>query len=387
MTTRSRERAVLVVYGRNDMARRAMFEFLRALDLRPIEWSEATRLTRQGSPYVGTILNAAFEMARAVVVLFTPDDEARLRPEWHSTNDEPHETTLTGQARPNVLFEAGMAMGRDEKSTILVELGELRPFSDIGGRHVVRLDDSTQRRQDLAQRLRVAGCRVNLDGTDWHNAGDFKAAIAASNLREPASAERNSAQPEPPSSSSELSDGAVEMLLRANADTSKRIVVGPSKLGPRAIIAGSYPFDLSEPRARAESRDALDQLLEKAMVKQVSGDDFSSVYEVTTAGFRWLDANRELEIVSVLMPMISSDGGKLLRVAVGADGPIVCKWIPEGMNLKIGGRTFHAGDDQSSLKWAHALWELKGLELVEEDPDGMFSVTGNGRHFADRLGH
>lgn len=168
---------VFVVHGRNQKARDALFAYLRAIGLQPLEWNEAVLATGKASPYIGEILNAAFSQAGAVVVLMTPDDEARLREPFVSANDPPHETELTGQARPNVIFEAGMAMGRDADRTVLIELGSLRPFSDIGGRHVIRLDDRTQRRQELAQRLQSAGCPVNLDGTDWHTAGDFDAAL------------------------------------------------------------------------------------------------------------------------------------------------------------------------------------------------------------------
>lgn len=381
-------RSVFVVHGRNTKARDAMFAFLRALGLHLIEWSEAVQATGMPTPYIGEILDAAFARAGAVVVLFTPDDEARLRHEPSSSGDAVEETELSGQARPNVIFEAGMARQSHKESTVFVELGKLRPFSDISGLHVVRLDNSLERRKDLANRLRSAGCPVKFDSDDWQTAGDFETAIASSNFGEPVSGERDSAQPETPASSSELSAGAIEMLRRANADNSKRIVVGPSELGPRAIIAGSYPIDLSEPRARAESRAALAQLLEKAMFEQVSGDDFSSVYEVTTAGFRWLDDNSELEIVSVLMPVISSDGRKLLRVAFETDEPIVYKSISEQqVSIKIGKGEIRTEDIQSSSRWDNALSELKGLELVEEGPDDVFSVTGKGRHFADRLGH
>ena len=166
-------RNVFVVHGRDDNARRAMFEFLRSIDLKPIEWSNAVALTDKPNPYVGEILDAAFTEAAAIVVLLTPDDEARLRRPFVQPNDPPHEKQITPQARANVLFEAGMAMGRCQDRTILVELGTLRPFSDIGGRHVIRLDDSIAKRQELANRLQAAGCPVDLAGTDWHTTGDF----------------------------------------------------------------------------------------------------------------------------------------------------------------------------------------------------------------------
>ena len=173
-------RDVFVVHGRNQKARDAVFNFVRSIGLHPLEWSEAVKATGKTMPYIGEILDAAFSQAHAVVVLLTPDDEVRLQEALRSENDPPHETELSGQARPNVLFEAGMAMGRNQDRTVLVELGNLRPFSDMAGLHVIRLDDTSQRRQELAQRLETAGCPVNLDGTDWHSAGEFDAALLSS---------------------------------------------------------------------------------------------------------------------------------------------------------------------------------------------------------------
>jgi predicted nucleotide-binding protein len=160
---------VFVIHGRNERARKALFAFLRALSLEPLEWSHAVSLTRKASPYVGDVLDVAFQRAQAVIALFTGDDEARLRKEYAGSHGEP----LVPQARPNVLFEAGMAMGRDPRRTIFVELGEVRAFSDTGGRHVIRLDDSLKMRQQLAQRLKDARCDVDMVGTDWHDAGNF----------------------------------------------------------------------------------------------------------------------------------------------------------------------------------------------------------------------
>lgn len=164
-------RSVFVIHGRNDAARRGLFDFLRAIGLAPIEWSEAISMTGSASPYIGDVLDAAFMRAQAVVVLQTPDDVAHLHESLTYPGDP--ETNPQMQPRPNVLYEAGMAMGRNPDRTVIVELGQIKSFSDIHGRHAVRLDNSVAKRQDLATRLRTAGCAVKLDGTDWHEAGDL----------------------------------------------------------------------------------------------------------------------------------------------------------------------------------------------------------------------
>mgnify|MGYP000485185991 CR=1 FL=1 len=80
---------VFVVHGRNLDVRDAMFGFLRTIGLEPIEWSTAISATGSASPYIGQALDAAFEMAQAVVVLLTPDDIAYLRPEYANGDDDP----------------------------------------------------------------------------------------------------------------------------------------------------------------------------------------------------------------------------------------------------------------------------------------------------------
>jgi predicted nucleotide-binding protein len=164
---------VFVVHGRNLNIRDAMFQFLRSIGLKPIEWSQAVSETGKASPYIGEVLDKAFNMAQAVIVLMTPDDEGKLNQKFQKADDLEHERTLTPQARLNVVFEAGLAMGRDQKRTLLLEFGKLRPFSDIGGRHVLRMNNSSAKRQELAQRLQTAGCAVDLSGTDWHTCGNL----------------------------------------------------------------------------------------------------------------------------------------------------------------------------------------------------------------------
>lgn len=71
-----------------------------------------------------------------------------------------------------------MALGRDAKRTVLVEIGDVRPFSDVAGRHAIRLTNDSAKRQALATRLKTAGCDVDLRGTDWHSTGDFTPPLA-----------------------------------------------------------------------------------------------------------------------------------------------------------------------------------------------------------------
>ena len=171
---RRRGTSVFVVHGRNEAARNAMFQFLRALGLQPIEWNQAVKMTREPTPYVGTILETAFREAAAIVVLLTADDEARLRKRYRKRRDPKSERRLSGQARPNVLFEAGMSFGRNPQNTVLVQVGNVKEFSDVAGRHIIRLSNDASTRQALATRLANAGCNVDTSGSDWLRAGDFK---------------------------------------------------------------------------------------------------------------------------------------------------------------------------------------------------------------------
>lgn len=172
-TGRTTPNAVFVVYGRDRAAKNAMFTFLRSVGVKPIEWTTAVGLSKKAAPYIGEVLDAAFARARAIVILMTPDDLAQLRSDLLLPSDKPYERVLTGQARPNVLFEAGMAFATHPDRTVLVQLGNVREFSDVAGRHVVHMSNEYSKRQELATKLMNAGCDVDTTGTDWVEAGDF----------------------------------------------------------------------------------------------------------------------------------------------------------------------------------------------------------------------
>lgn len=165
---------VFVVHGRNDALNRALYSFLRSLKLDPIQWENAVSLIG-GSPYVGEVIVEGMKQAQAVVILLTPDEQVTLRPELAHGSSDP-DLASQFQPRPNVIFEAGIALALDEKRSILVEVGTQRSFSDIFGRHLIRLDNTAAKRNALAGRLRTAGCAVETDGNHWLDEGDFSCA-------------------------------------------------------------------------------------------------------------------------------------------------------------------------------------------------------------------
>lgn len=171
-------RRVFLVQGRNQGAADAVSDLLASAGLLVIGWEEAVRAAGGGSPYTLDIVRAGMQLARAVVVLFTPDDIACLDPRLVRTSSADEEdTVLVGRARQNVVLEAGMALAFDDTRTVLVEIGRVAGLSDLAGKHVVRLDGTPPRRKALLQRLRDMGCDVNMDGERWMFSGDFSAAV------------------------------------------------------------------------------------------------------------------------------------------------------------------------------------------------------------------
>jgi predicted nucleotide-binding protein len=166
-----RPELVFVIHGRQ--LHGEFHVFLRSLGLQPLEWSEAKRRTKKTNPYTWEIVDLALREAGAIVALFTPDDEARLREDLWDPNENSAEKEFLSQPRQNVLFEAGSAHGRSPERTVLVRIGSHRPMSDLAGHHIIQLNNSPQSRQEVADALRIAGCPVDVSGTDWYRSGNF----------------------------------------------------------------------------------------------------------------------------------------------------------------------------------------------------------------------
>jgi hypothetical protein len=195
-TSRARDsRSVAVAYGRDRAARDAMFDFLRTLNLLPLEWEQLISATGSASPYTGEAVEAAFRICQAVAVLFTPDDEARLHPELRGDREEALEAEFTGQPRQNVLVEAGMAFALRRRQTVIVEIGHLRPISNFAGLNAVRLDGTPEPLNALAQRLEDAGCPVRRSAGDWLNPERFAGLSAIARVPSEAPASRPRREP------------------------------------------------------------------------------------------------------------------------------------------------------------------------------------------------
>lgn len=150
---------IFLVHGRDVDAVNGLKAVLRTAALQPLEWEEARRWTGEPTPYTLEVLKAAFERVGAVVVLFTPDDAVKLREDLLTEGDPEHERNGGHQARPNVLVEAGMALGLRRKRTVIVEIGTgMRPITDLDGLNVVRFSGDTASRAKLIDRLEDCGC-------------------------------------------------------------------------------------------------------------------------------------------------------------------------------------------------------------------------------------
>jgi predicted nucleotide-binding protein len=159
---RAKQSRAWVVHGRDLKARDALVAILESLGVKVLDFKSALMRTRQGSPYVGTVLSTAFTVADIVVVLLTPDDDAKLRKTFYKKNEPTYEKTLMGQPRPNVLFEAGQAFGIHRDRTILVQVGRMKPQpTDVLGRHICMLSNDPDSRDDLVKRLRGVGAAVD----------------------------------------------------------------------------------------------------------------------------------------------------------------------------------------------------------------------------------
>ena len=87
-------------------------------------WTVQGALIGQQRPRLSP--DQAPHLAQATLVLLSPDNIVELHPDLLQENDHPYERARAGQARPNVLFELGLAFMAYPERTIIVEVGLMR---------------------------------------------------------------------------------------------------------------------------------------------------------------------------------------------------------------------------------------------------------------------
>lgn len=168
---------VFVIHGRNTKAADEMSNFLRSLGLAPIVFNEL-RAKMGGTPTIADIVTRGMEEAKAVIALFTGDEYSSLHPDFRNSRDKEPDIHRW-QARPNVLFEAGMAFGRDRNRVVFALLGDVELFTDVAGIHFLRpSNDPSGDRDTLHRLLKEIGCPIN-DSSAWMRTGDFESCVGS----------------------------------------------------------------------------------------------------------------------------------------------------------------------------------------------------------------
>jgi hypothetical protein len=159
-----------------------------------------------------------------------------------------------------------MALGLFPERTVIVELGRLRPISDIHGRHVIRMNNSAGKRQELAQRLETAGCAVNRSGTDWLTSGDFDAATADCDSvpAEPATSVETAADV---LTGYNLSVETTKLLVTAAAGDGRVMHTSGTRAGRTISANGQVLNEPGNPRSEAVWEQALEDLVDRGLLK------------------------------------------------------------------------------------------------------------------------
>jgi hypothetical protein len=176
-----------------------------------------------------------------------------------------------------VLFEAGMAIGRYPDRTLLVEVGQTKRFSDVAGRHTIKLTNDAVKRNAVAGRLGTAGCAVERVGDHWLTTGDFD--VPRQDFLP--------TWPEAPRAAalvntlSSLSDFAKELLKKAARDNHRTILTVRMLDGLHVQTADSA-WKPANPKNEAEMENDLRTLEGMGLIERIG----EASYRLTAEGFK-----------------------------------------------------------------------------------------------------
>jgi predicted nucleotide-binding protein len=303
-------KAVFLIHGRNDKAKREMVTFLRACGLTPIDFDDL-RAELGGTVSILDVVNEGMRRAQGIVALFTPDERAVLRPELRALGDKA-ESAPRWQARPNVIFEAGMAFARDPDRVVFVVLGETQLFSDVAGIHLLNPGKGAKVRATLRSTLKKSlGCDVE-DSSAWVDAGDFDGCLPSGRVgvTEPSEALGTASKQ---SGSSLIGDSAAKSVAPEPSAYNAELVSRPQELEhqffrSRLMLYGPQ-LDMNNRRSHAEKfvkvriesdslvrssfSDADEQTLLRAIHRAYLGDTSAALQEPDPTGI--IVANTDAE--------------------------------------------------------------------------------------------
>lgn len=165
---------VFVVHGRNTQTLNELTAWLDAVGLHAKAF-EDVRAELGGAPTILQVVEKGISEARGVIILITPDELAFLRPELQRNRDTAGDRQRW-QARPNVLFEAGLAYAKaGHKRTLFLVAGVAELFSDVGGIVYMGLPQDPESKERLKTALASMGCTVRTD-PKHHQRGNFPVA-------------------------------------------------------------------------------------------------------------------------------------------------------------------------------------------------------------------
>ena len=180
---------VFTIGGSSEKTKKALSNFLLSLGLQSMEWSEALSLTGSMDADDAEVIRRSLELCQAAVIILTNDRDTV------SLQGDESGLAVIPRTELNALFAAGLAAGINRHRTVVVGLGNTEPFRDLPGLHMTRLDNSIDKRKELMDRLKIAGCEVKTRGKAWHISGDFEFVLKPVSADKKASSQAADAEP------------------------------------------------------------------------------------------------------------------------------------------------------------------------------------------------
>ncbi|MEZ4788915.1 MAG: nucleotide-binding protein [Flavobacteriales bacterium] len=170
---------VFIVHGRDHQALAELSKFVRSLGLEVLPFEHVAN-DKGGNPFVADVVSEGIQQAELVLVLFTPDELAALYDPVSGNLARNERSGSRWQARPNVIFEAGIAFAMKRERTALLTLGaDVELFSDVSGMHFVNLANPGAK-QHLRHRMEKMLDRELKVKPNWNSgqvSGDFKGCL------------------------------------------------------------------------------------------------------------------------------------------------------------------------------------------------------------------